>query len=140
MNYNIAHYIDYEVIEMETDMLTVLEEVESNDSGPVTTVLKFEQEHIKQAQLEEMNGRIEQTTTNVEENVTVQEVQTFKEFHNWIETIAPVSNDKAWISDCNNNVKLISQQMEDTQSKTLSSFNDFTVLTNGDFIVINFDD
>ena len=137
---NISEYTDHDIIEMDMHMLTVLREIESVDVDCIDTAVKFESGKINEAQLEEMIGKIEQTATNGEVNVTVQEVQTFKEFDNWIENITPVSNDKAWISDCKGNVKFISQQKAETQKKTLPPFNDFTVLNNGDFIIINFDD
>ena len=105
---NISAYSDYDVIEMEQEMLAALREVESYNVNVVATVAKFVPGKIKQEAIEEMIGVIEETTM-----IHVEEIKTFKPFDNIIYTIAPISCTQAWVGNYmyeSDDIKLLSFQ------------------------------
>ena len=75
-----------------------------------------------------------------EDDVSVEEVKTFKEFDSMIQTIAHLSGTQAWVADISgsNDIKLLSLQSVNTKCMTLQNYNDFIALGNGDFIVTNY--
>ena len=130
---NISAYSDYDVIEMEQEMLAALREIESYNVNVMATVATFVPGEINEEAIEEMIGAIEETTM-----VHVEEIKTFKPFDSIIYTIAPISCIQAWICDNKrDSIKQLSSQSTDTKSVTLSPRFDFITLSNGDFIVTN---
>ena len=89
-----------------------------------------------------MQFLIEETLkVDVDDNVAVMEVKTFKEFDKTITTIAPISSDRAWIRQLHNNtVQQLSLQNTETNSVTLPPHTDFITLRNGDFIMTGYRD
>ena len=135
---NIATYTDYDVIEMEQDMLQSLKEVESHEISYPASNINFVPGEINLEQLEEMIGAIEEETAHVDGTINIIEVKTFKEFDRIIRTIAPISPTHGLISDNKPSVKLLSLQSNETQSKTLPKFSNLVALTNGDFICTSY--
>ena len=137
---NIEAYNDYDVIEMEQEMLTALHEVFSCEVNFVAIAAKFVSGQINGGQLLEMIGTLDEMTITVQDSTSVEEVKTYNDFSDFISTIAPISRSEAWIGDGEANVKLLSIQTNETQSKALQQFNDFAVFNNGDFIVTDSDE
>ena len=136
---NISAYTDFDVIEMEIEMLKALSELEAYNVGVPDTEVTFVPGDINHAVITEMIGRIEETSANVDASVTVEEVKTFNEFDKRIYAIAPVSDTHAWIKELSNyTIKQVSLQSTDTNSVTLPPHGDFITLSNGDFIVIGY--
>ena len=97
---NIGAYTDFDVIEMETEMLKALSELEAYDVGVPDTEVTFVPGEINHAVIAEMIGRIEETKAHVDDSVTVEEVKTFKEFNKQICTVIdPIARKKAWVAD-----------------------------------------
>ena len=96
---NIGAYTDFDVIEMEIEMLKALKELEAYDMGVPDTEVTFVPGEINRSVIAEMIGRIEETSANVDASVTVEEVKTFKEFDKIIHNIAPISSNQAWVAD-----------------------------------------
>ena len=133
---NIGAYTDFDVIEMEIEMLKSLAELEAYDVGVPDTEVTSVPGEINRGVIAEMIGRIGEITANVDASVTVEDVKTFKEFDKIITTIAPISSDRAWIHEHKNNaIKQLSLQGKETNSVTLPPHNDFITLSNGDFVV-----
>ena len=136
---NIDAYTDFDVIEMEIDMLKALTELEAYDVGVPDTNVTFVPGEINRAVIEEMIGMIEETTVNVDDSVSVMEVKTFKEFDRFLTTIAPISSNQAWIRQFQNyRIKQVSLQSTETNSVTLPIHTDFITLGNGDFIMTEY--
>ena len=124
---NISAYNDYDVIEMEQDMLSALKEVESDIASRSTSVVKFLPGEINEKAIENMIGRIEETAmTSVDDTLIIEEIKSFKEFVGGICTINPISSTQAWISDIYGcAIKLLSLQNKETRSITLPLYFDF---------------
>ena len=138
---NIAAYTDHDVIEMEQELLITLHEVESCDVVRAATAVTFVPGDIEKEQLHEMIGTLEETAMAVQGSIPrVGEVKAFKDFNGFIRSIAPISSTQAWVGDGEGSVNLLSLRSNETQSKALQQFNDFTVVNNGDFIVTGYDD
>ena len=149
---NIGAYTDFDVIEMEIEMLKALKELEAYDMGVPDTEVTFVPGEINRSVIAEMIGRIEETSANVDASmtveevnvdasVTVEEVRTFKVFDKRITTIAPIPSDQAWTREIKNfTIKQLSLQSTETKSVTLPPHDDFITLSNGDFIVTDFKD
>ena len=135
---NISTYSDYDVIEMEKDMLKSLEKVESHEISFPASTINFVPGELNLEQLEEKIGTIEEETSHVDGTINITEVKTFKEFDSIIRTIAPISPTHAMISDNKPSVKLLSLQSNETRSKTLPKFTNLVALTNGDFIYTSY--
>ena len=143
----IGAYTDFDVIEMEIEMLRDLAELEAYDVGVPDTEVTFVPGEINRAVIAEMIGRIEETSANVDDSVTVEEVKvdgsvtveeakTFKEFEKQIYNIAPISSHQIWAADSKGfTIKQLSIQSTETNSVTLPPHTDFITLSNGDFIV-----
>ena len=133
---NIGAYTDFDVIEMENEMLKALTEVESYDVEVPDTKVMYVPGEINRAVIEEMIGRIEETAVNVDASVTVEEAKTFNEFGKGIRTIAPISSYQAWTREVKTyTIKELSLQSTETDTVTLPPHNDFITLSNGDFIL-----
>ena len=129
LDVNITSYCDYDVIEMEQDMLKALAEVENYDVDTVAYVPG----KINEKMVKEMIGGIAERT--IDDSTTISEVKILREFHDSILAIAPISDTQAWIGDDKHtNVKLLSSQTQDTKVKRLPC-TDFITLSDGDFIV-----
>ena len=138
---NIGAYTDFDVIEMEIEMLQALAELDAYDVGVPDTEVTFVPGEINRGVIADMIGSIEETTANVDASVTVEEVKTFKEFDTRIRTIAPISSNQAWVADSKSNtIKRLSSQNTETNSVTLPPHAYFITLTNSDFIVTGFTD
>ena len=97
---NIATYTDYDVIEMEQEMLSVLHEVESYEEDCTANTVKFMQGKINERKLNKMIGTLEETTITIQDSIpSVEEVKTFKEFDDYIIAISIFSSTEAWIGD-----------------------------------------
>ena len=138
---NITAYSDYDVIEMEQDMLTALEDAESCEVNSAVTAVRFVPGEIDKSGIEKMFGKILDTTTTNTNEVSVEEVKTFKEFDGAVlSSIAQISDTKAWACDSKGHEsKLLSLQTNDKETirKLLSS--NFIILRNGDFISSYYD-
>ena len=139
---NIDAYTDFDVIEMENDMLKALTELEAYDVGVPGTEVIFVPGEINRAVIAEMIGRIEETVkANVGDSVSIMEVKTFKEFDKIITTIAPTSNNTAWVHEFQNNtIQQLSSKSVETRSVTLPPHSDFITLSNGEFIITGYRD
>ena len=138
---NIGAYTDFDVIEMEMDMLKSLTELEAYNAEVPDTEVTYVPGEINRAAIEEMIGRMEETSVNVDASVTVEEVKTFKEFDKYILTIAPISSNQAWVADNKSStITQLSLQSTETNSVTLPPHDDFITLSNGDFIVTGYKD
>ena len=139
---NIDAYTDFDVIEMEIEMLNALSELEAYNVVRFDTEVTYVPGEINRAAIEEMIGRIEETmkaTSVNDESVSIMEVKTFKDFNKSITTIAPISSNQALIREFKNcTIKLLSSQSTDTNSVTLPPHDDFISLSNDDFIVTDF--
>ena len=149
---NIGAYTDFDVIEMEMEMLKALTELEAYNVGVPDTEVTFVPGEINRGVIAEIIGRIEETKANVDASVTVEEVnvdasvtveevKTFKEFNKQIGTIDPKSSNQAWVADNKSNtIKQLSLQSTETSSVTLPIHNYFITLSDGDFIVTGYKD
>ena len=136
---NIGEFSDYDFIQMEQDMLTVFREVELYNVGLAPLAVKFEPGEINHRLILEMIGRIEETaTSNVDDNVRVEEVKAFDEFEGTIWTISPISETEAWASDDSANIKLLSVQEGKAKDWMLNACADFIILSDGDFITTHY--
>ena len=116
---NNAAYSDYDIIEMEQQMLEVLGEVESHDAALAALVPGEEDEEL----LEKMIGKIK-------------EMKTWKEFDDKIKSIVPISDTQAWVGEFrSDDIKLLSCKNVEVKRMTLTSYTDFMRQSNGDFIV-----
>ena len=133
---NIGAYNDYDVIEMEQEMLTVLREVDSHDWRIAATTLTFVPGDINQEAIEEMIGAMVETT-HADDNISAKEIKSFKELDEIITVIVPISHTQAWIGD-DESTEVTLLSLHDTlytKSITLPTHADFITLSNGDFIV-----
>ena len=139
---NIDAYTDFDVIEMEIEMLKALSELEACDEGVPDTEVTFVPGEINRGVIADMIGRIEETTkTNVDDNVSVNEEKTFKDFTEIIRKIDLITSNQAWVSEAQNyTIKQLSLQNMETNSVTLPPHDDFITFTNGDFIVTHYKD
>ena len=120
---NIASYSDYDVIEMEQQMLEVLGEVESHDAALAASGVAFVPGEEDEELLDKMIVKIE-------------EMKTWKEFDDKIKSIVPISDTHAWVGDfSSDDIKLLSCQNVKANRMTLTSYRDFITLSNGDFIM-----
>ena len=134
---NSAAYSDYDVIEMEEKMLTVLREIESYDADHATSGFNFVQGDVNEELIKKMIGGIEEKRMTVGmDRVNVTEVKTFKKFDHQVNTIATKSSSEAWVGGAlGSDIKHFSLKSMFTKRKTLGSWNDFITLTDDDFIV-----
>ena len=137
---NIGVYADYDVIEMELNMLTALREVESLEVDRSSSAVKFVPGKINEGEIEKMIGCIEETIMASVDDVAIvgelEEIKSFKEFSSQIDIIVPISSCQAWACDSSSStIKLLSLQNTETKSISLPSLFDFIVLSNGEFIV-----
>ena len=141
LDINIDAYSDFDVIEMEIDMIKALADLEAYQVGVSNTEVKFVSGEINRAVIAEMIGRIEETTkTNLGDNVNLIEVNSFYRFDRPISSIAPTSPNKAWVADNHTfTIKQLSLQSSETNCVTLPTYDDFISLSNGDFIVTDYD-
>ena len=136
---NIGAYTDFDVIEMEIEMLKVLSELEAYDGRVPDTEVTFVPREINRVLIEDMVGKVEETvkatSLNVDD-VSVDEEETFKEFDIRIQTIAPISSTQAWVVDDESyTIKQLSLRNKETNSVTLPPHTDFITTSNGDVIV-----
>ena len=135
---NIAAYNDFDLLEMEQDMMAALEEVESYDIDTTASTLAFVPGKITEELMREMIGKIEENETKVNHSASVCEIKTIHQFKDCIGTFAPISDSQTWVGDINHSeIKLLSSQIKDIQCKELIR-TDFIALTNGDFIVTDY--
>ena len=136
---NIAAYCDYDLLDMENEMLNALREVESYSVDTAASTVKFVPVEINEDMIVKMIGRIEDTSiTNVDESVDVIELKTLTEAHDSIRSIAPISDTEAWIGDITQSkIKLLSSRNSNAESRKLTGV-DFITLSNGDFIVAGY--
>ena len=158
---NIAAYSDYDVIEMEQQMLRVVTEVESYDVD--VNAVTFLPGEVDRGLIQAMIGKIddgmttdgddsasvedgrntndddrieEEETVDDDDTVSVEEMKTFKEFDRRIRSIVPRSDSQAWVGDNRSAViKLLSCQNVIAYRRSLTSYCDILTLSNGDFIV-----
>ena len=91
---NIGAYTDYDLLQMEQEMLTALEEVEKCDVARVSSEATLVPGEIIQGLIEEMIGEIKESDTDIDtrDSISVEEVKTFTCFDEGIITISPVSS------------------------------------------------
>ena len=132
---NVYAYNDYDLIEMERDMLKVLTEAESYEESTLKT--SFTLGEINPEELEKMIiGEIEETETK-KGSVNLIELKTFKQFQYPVPRIYPFSDTDAWVGDDEEDyVKKLSLSLIDMKEeiKTLPG-EGFIPLCNGDFII-----
>ena len=138
---NNGAYTDYDVIEMEEEMLKTLKEVESYDVSPITPHKKLILGQINQNLIEDMIGGVVETeTTDAHDSASVEEITTFKKFNSVIYSISPASGTHAWIRDyTRNDMKLFSLKGTEKNSIAYNCLGDFIGLPNGEFIVTDYD-
>ena len=137
---NIDSYSDFDVIEMELEMLTTLSKVESFVVTIASPAVKFLPGEINKDVIETMIGRIEETTmTIVDDRIGVKEMRSFKKFDSAIYNIALVSSSQAWTSDVDSyDLKLLSLQDTETKMFSIPPFRDLIRLSNGDFVITDY--
>ena len=134
---NIGAYTDYDLLEMEQEMLTALEEVEKCDVERVSSEVTFIPGEVVQGQIEEMIGEIKESDVNIDtcNGSSVEEVRTLKYFDEPLLTISPISSTHAWVGGYKNiTIKQLSAQGMETNNITISDYSNF-ISINGDFIV-----
>ena len=147
---NITAYSDYDLLEMEKEMLTVLNEIEANDLDLAVSIVKFAPGQINQGLIEKMIGAFEEMAmpnvndrVSVEDNdhVSVEEVRAFENSDNAVFGISPVSNTHAWVGYReSDDIRLLSLQKDEIECCiSLTSYSDFVALGNDDFIVNYYD-
>ena len=138
---NIGAYTDFDVIEMEIEMLRALTEFEAYDVGVPDTEVTFVPGEINREVIQEMIGRIEEREqTNMGDNMSLMEIKTFEEFDNLIRSIDPISYTQAWVGSNQNEIKRFSVQSKEMKSIFLPPHVDFIALSSGDFIVTGYKD
>ena len=138
LNSNIDAYSDFDVIEMETEMLRALADVEAYDVGVRDMAVTYIPGEVNRPLIEEMIGRIEETVeANTDDNMRVIEEKTFKEFDAIIRTISPMSRVMAYVGDNRSfDIKQLSTISMITRNIALPSDRiDFITVRNGDFVV-----
>ena len=145
LDINIASYSDYEVIEMEQQMLEVLGKVESHDAALTASGVALVPGEEDEELLDKMVGKIEdkrkrkrEDRTNPEKHhsVRIEELKEFKQFDNTIRYIVPISDTQAWVGDYSyTDIKLLSCKNVKVKRMTLTSYWDFITLSNCDFVV-----
>ena len=138
---NIDAYTDYDLLEMEQDMLIALEEVEKYDVERVSSEVTFVPGEIIQGLIEEMIGEIKESDTDIDtrDSISVEEVKALKYFDGIVVTISPISSTQAWVCDNKRNtIKQLSTQGMETNNITISNYEHFISL-NGDFIATDFE-
>ena len=141
LDINIASYNDFDLLQIEQEMLNALAEAEAFDVKGAIPMVMFSPGEIKEELIREMIGSIWETGSDDDVSIaSVSAVKLFTEFHDGIRTIAPISETQAWIGDNEElEIKLLSLQSKNTERRSLQR-SDFGVLRNGDFIVTNYDD
>ena len=136
---NNAEYSDYDVIEAEQNMLTALEEIEQYNVNRPASVVRYVPGDINEGSLREMIGTIEDSTTNIDAIIKVQEIEEFKVRDDAIRNIAPISNTQAWVDNSrDNHIALMSIEKGEIKHMKFSSyFRDFISLSNDQFIAIS---
>ena len=137
---NIGAYTDYDLLEMEQEMLTALEEVEKYDVERASSEVTFVPGEIIQGKIDEMIGQIKESDTDIDtrDSISFEEVKALKYFDERILTISPISSTQAWVGGNNNNIiKQLSLQDTITEKITLSN-DGYFFSSNGDFIVTNY--
>ena len=137
---NIGAYTDYDLLEMEQEMLTALEEVEKYDVERVSSEVTFVPGQIIQGQIEEMIGEIKESDTDIDtgNNISVEGLRTLKCFDERLRTISPISSTQAWVGGNKSNIiKQLSSQGTETNNITFSNHSYF-ISSNGDFIVTDY--
>ena len=117
-----------------------MREVEASEITRDATVVNFASGQTNREELEKMIGRIEDAKKkNTDDSVKVEEMNIFPAFDNKIHVISPISRTQAWVNDViNDDIKLLSLHSEETQCITLPPHTHFTTLSNGEFIVLSF--
>ena len=139
---NILAYNDFDLLEMEQEMLRVLREVETYDVDRTATAVKFVPGEIDEGVIAKMIAELQETTmTKGEVEVNFEEEKRLNEFDKMINTIVPISDTQAWVGDISgtNDIKLLSSQNLKTQHMTLQTYNDFITLGNSEFVVTDYD-
>ena len=135
----IAAYNDFDLLEMEQGMLSVLAEVESL-SVDTSSAVAFVPGQINEELIRGLIGSIEETETKLNHSPSVCEMKAIHEFKYPIRTIAPFSDTQAWVGDDRHvDIKLLSSQSKDIQCREITRTY-FIALTNGDYIVTHYQD
>ena len=138
LDVKIREYSDYDMIEMEQEMLTVEKELESyrNESDSMSVEVRLGE--LNREILEEMVGEIKQNkTAYINDDVVVHKVKSFTVSENAVINIVPKSNTQAWFDDSEIGIKLLTVKRSggmEIETRILPPFNYFTVLANGDII------
>ena len=137
---NIGAYTDYDLLEMEQEMLTALEEVEKYDVERVSSEVTFVPGEIIQELIAAMIGEIKESDADIDTctSISVEEMRTLNYFDERLHTISPVSSTQAWVGGMKSyTIKQLSSQGTETNNITISNHNCF-MSSNGDFIVTDF--
>ena len=130
---NIEAYSDYDVIEMELDMQTTLEDVRSFEVDCRTPSVIFKAGEISRNAIEEMVGEIEEAP-NAGQYKIVDQIKGFKPFVNRIHGIVPTSGDRACVlAKGRADLKFVSLQNDETDAIKFPCF-DFITDNDRDFI------
>ena len=137
---NIGANTDYDLLEMEQEMLTALEEVEKYDVERVSSEVEFVAGEIIQGVIEEMIGEIKESDVNIDtcNSISVEEMKTLKCFDKPVLNISPISSTQAWVGGRRSYIiKQLSSNGMETNNITISNKYHF-ISINGDFIVTDF--
>ena len=135
---NISAYNDFDLLEMEQEMLTTLQVVEAYDVDSAATAVKFVPGEIDEGLIAKMIGEMQETMmTYVDDEVHIEEEKSFKEFDRTITTIASISDTQAWVGDTSNEIELISSQNENAHRMTFKTFYDAIALCTDNLIATN---
>ena len=134
-----AEYSDYDVIETDQKMLTALEEIEQCNVNRPASVVRYVPGDINEGLLRGMIGTIEDSTTNIDAIMKVEDIETFKVCDETIRNIAPISDTQAWVDNSSDkHIALMSIEKGEIKHMKFSSyFRDFISLSNDQFIAIS---
>ena len=139
---NIRAYSDFDVIEMERDMMRALEEVEEFHVDIGTSPVVFMPGVIDAELIGKMVGNTTEASMAYGDNsVIVNEIETFStQFDSMIRSIAPVTHTHAWIGDNKHvGIKCLSLEDIETRSRSLPQWYDFVMLNNGNLVLTDYD-
>ena len=131
---NIAAYSDFDLLEMEEEMLTEVEKLRTYKVANNRKVPVFLPGKIDLNSLQKIIGEVQEEDINVCQEV----INSFKAFDSVIWTLFPTSETEAWMSAKEvGEIKLMST-LGKAVTRASHSKTSFIVLSNGDHIVVNY--
>ena len=141
LDQNIGAYSDYDLIEMEQDLLREVEQLDMLCAQTDGRVL-FSPGQIDPIAIEKMVGEVNtdntEIPTNEDTNIRVEKIRTFSISNDRIIAISPVTDKQAWIADSKSVlIKLLNTSDGVLDKRVLERKGAFITLSNSDHIVIH---